>query len=529
MSCPDWFGKLDPLPFRSSGHGGLQFCSPIFTVVTGLHRDIAHPTVLIRVLTWQQFQSIQCHVALECDRDVMGIRSDATGPCRVPHRCAITVDELPDFVSRFFATCFEGSPEALKIGPWSKERSDARQVDRRFRRKLVTLHVVQQATAHLACDNPLIQVVGEIHTADHQTAAGDLHFDQKPQAPVLEPRVDRLHDRPQLRGQVVQHHGARPGSAPTTASSCGIPWETRKRRVLQDRRGSRACEAPGRVSTPCSRRCSRIRWPTSLLHRRAGIDQQQNLAACFQRSHGLLVQVSRRSAPPRSPAAFDGIGIHPDVPVVLDRRTFDRSRPVAVAGRHRRHPAEHRSRRPNVSCRSAADLVRQTFRRGRCRLSSPPSLQCDDAFDEVVAAEVAISMSADKRVPTGETFAVGNPGQRDRRLAEAAELVGRDVRLRVPERIEHADQRGPLAGKVVKVEQLKTAEAGRAQRGFDLLLVTERLQLAGGHQEIAGLVTHVVCLRADRGRPRSSLPSTRRGTWESRRNSDRHTTGRSRG
>ena len=77
-------------------------------------------------------------------------------------------------------------------------------------------------------------------------------------------------------------------------------------------------------------------------------------------------------------------------------------------------------------------------------------------------------------------------------VAEASKLLGRNVPLAVPERIQYADQRRSLAGEIVQVEQLKSPKARCPQGRLDLLLVAERLQFARGHQEIASLIAHVV-------------------------------------
>ena len=84
------------------------------------------------------------------------------------------------------------------------------------------------------------------------------------------------------------------------------------------------------------------------------------------------------------------------------------------------------------------------------------------------------------------------PSQRHRRPAEAVELLGCDIALLVPERVEHADQRRALAGKVVQVQQLEAAKARGAQRRLDLFLVTECLQFARCHEEVVRLVAHMI-------------------------------------
>ncbi len=72
---------------------------------------------------------------------------------------------------------------------------------------------------------------------------------------------------------------------------------------------------------------------------------------------------------------------------------------------------------------------------------------------------------------------------------------GRHVALRVPERVEDADERRALPREVVEVEQEEAAHARRAQGRLDLLLVEERLQLAGRVKEVRGLVLHAAGLQ----------------------------------
>ncbi len=75
-------------------------------------------------------------------------------------------------------------------------------------------------------------------------------------------------------------------------------------------------------------------------------------------------------------------------------------------------------------------------------------------------------------------------------LQKRRNSAGGDIGLGVPERIEHTHQGCSLAGKIVQVQQLEPAEARGAQRRLDFLLVAQGLQLARGHQEIAGLGQH---------------------------------------
>ena len=82
------------------------------------------------------------------------------------------------------------------------------------------------------------------------------------------------------------------------------------------------------------------------------------------------------------------------------------------------------------------------------------------------------------------------PRQRHGGVVKTTVFGSGDVRFAVPERIQHADQRRALAGKIVQVEQLNAAETRRAQRRFDLFLVAEHLKFAGRHEEVFRLAQH---------------------------------------
>ena len=86
-------------------------------------------------------------------------------------------------------------------------------------------------------------------------------------------------------------------------------------------------------------------------------------------------------------------------------------------------------------------------------------------------------------------------GQRHDGTGETGVFSGGHIPFRIPERVEHADERGALAGEIVEVEQLETAETGSAQGGLDLVFVAERLKFSGGHQEILRLGQKAVALR----------------------------------
>src|SRR5258708_34420205 len=68
--------------------------------------------------------------------------------------------------------------------------------------------------------------------------------------------------------------------------------------------------------------------------------------------------------------------------------------------------------------------------------------------------------------------------QRNRAVAEPAELLSGDVTLVLPERVQHSNQRRALSGKVVQIQQLESPHPRRAQSGFNFLLVAQRLKLA---------------------------------------------------
>src|SRR6185369_11595098 len=71
------------------------------------------------------------------------------------------------------------------------------------------------------------------------------------------------------------------------------------------------------------------------------------------------------------------------------------------------------------------------------------------------------------------------PCERDRRIAELGEVIHLQLILRTPKGIKQTDKRGSLSEVIVQIEQLKTAQAGRAQICFDLLLVAFELKSSG--------------------------------------------------
>src|SRR5262249_28192401 len=91
--------------------------------------------------------------------------------------------------------------------------------------------------------------------------------------------------------------------------------------------------------------------------------------------------------------------------------------------------------------------------------------------------------------------AFGQSRQRHDRAAEVSEFLWRDVALGFPKRIQHTNERCALAEIIVEIEQLKTAEAWRAQVGFDFLLVALDLETSGGPGKIAILIQHTFLLR----------------------------------
>ncbi len=76
--------------------------------------------------------------------------------------------------------------------------------------------------------------------------------------------------------------------------------------------------------------------------------------------------------------------------------------------------------------------------------------------------------------------------------AELAERCGRDIGLLVPEGVDDADQRRPLAREILQAEQLDAGEILGPQRALDILLVQLRLQAAAGHHEIPGEAQHAL-------------------------------------
>jgi hypothetical protein len=96
-----------------------------------------------------------------------------------------------------------------------------------------------------------------------------------------------------------------------------------------------------------------------------------------------------------------------------------------------------------------------------------------------------------KRLIVCENHRAGSD-QRHHRTREAAVFVRAHVAFGIPEHIEHAHQCRALAGEVVQVEQLEPAEGSGAQRGLDVVFVGERLELAGGHEEIIGLIEQAI-------------------------------------
>lgn len=90
----------------------------------------------------------------------------------------------------------------------------------------------------------------------------------------------------------------------------------------------------------------------------------------------------------------------------------------------------------------------------------------------------------------GGVNSFGHEGEHGGLAGEAFVFGGGDVGFFVPEGVEHADGGGALAGEVVEVEELKAADVGSAEEGFDFLLVEEGLEFAGGHEEVVGLISH---------------------------------------
>ena len=227
-----------------------------------------------------------------------------------------------------------------------------------------------------------------------------------------------------------------------------------------------------------------------VLRARAG-REQQHPAAGVQPGQRCLVEagVTRTSA---GGGSFRPGRVDPEVPVVLERLCpFNPN--DQLAGLRRGQPSPDRPEiRPKRSALAQRDgSGRRTRPCASVFPSADTSFHNATAFSSGAGPKCATSTSAVKRL-VGGPDALEHARQRDGRVAEPAEFRRGDVALGFPERVEHADQRRALPGKVVQVEQLEAADARRAQRGLDFLLVAERLELAGGAQEIAPLVQHPV-------------------------------------
>src|SRR5438067_355171 len=83
-------------------------------------------------------------------------------------------------------------------------------------------------------------------------------------------------------------------------------------------------------------------------------------------------------------------------------------------------------------------------------------------------------------------------GQRYGTVAKSTILLSSDVTFVIPKWVENADQRGSLSGKVVQIEQFKTGHSGSPESGFDLFLVTKRLQLPTREEELTGQLRHAM-------------------------------------
>ena len=92
----------------------------------------------------------------------------------------------------------------------------------------------------------------------------------------------------------------------------------------------------------------------------------------------------------------------------------------------------------------------------------------------------------------GGENAFGQTGERDDRPAEAAEVRRPDIGLGLAEGVDHPDRRRALPGKILQVEQLEPAHAGRAQGGFDFLLVAKRLEFARSMNEVVELIRQMM-------------------------------------
>ena len=113
-------------------------------------------------------------------------------------------------------------------------------------------------------------------------------------------------------------------------------------------------------------------------------------------------------------------------------------------------------------------------------------------------------------VVCGGEYSLRQPGERNSCVAELSPLVRLHVAFLFPERVKQTDQRRALTGVIMQIQQLKSAEAGRAQVGFDLFLVARELEAARGVGEIfIGRARHSVraAVRARSGGRRSARPT----------------------
>ncbi len=109
----------------------------------------------------------------------------------------------------------------------------------------------------------------------------------------------------------------------------------------------------------------------------------------------------------------------------------------------------------------------------------PPWLRASDRL----LAEVIDLRLTFQRVVGGEG-ALLQAGERNRLAVEAAKLLAGDITLRIPEGIEHADQRGALAEVVADIEHLMAGESRRAEVRLELLFVTGELEFSGRPREV---------------------------------------------
>ena len=176
--------------------------------------------------------------------------------------------------------------------------------------------------------------------------------------------------------------------------------------------------------------------------------------------------------------------IHPDIPVVGE--AGPRKVDLEIQGHCRLERREWQHDCADGRELAGGQRLRREVSAGNPLAANLAEAPADLRFGQVARAEVGDFDGGPERFVTGPD-AFGQAGEGNGFVAEPTILSRFEVAFLVPESIEHADQRGALPGEIVQVEQLKARPAGRAQAGFDLVFVEQRLEPAGGAQEILGL------------------------------------------